>query len=379
MITLVVAFLASLTITLILIRYEHLHTHLTADHDLDGVQKFHARAVPRVGGIGVFLGVLVGLTAKAWFDKDFAIALNLAFLVSTLPAFGAGLLEDLTKKVTVRDRLIATIFSALLGGVLLGGWITRLDLPLLDQLLREPHLVMGSEGFAFYGLFSLLLTSFAVSGVANAFNLIDGYNGLAGIVAVICLLGLAYVAYLIGDRFILLIALSTVGAILGFIVWNYPYGLIFLGDGGAYFIGFVIAELSVLIVVRNPGVSPWFPLLLNFYPIFETLFTIFRRSILGRKSPGTPDAAHLHQLVYRRLVRWAVGSNSIKHKTQRNALTSPYLWVLSSVAVIPALLFWQNSFKLQLCMLFFGLIYVWIYYGLLHLRFPKFIMIRKVK
>ena len=241
MLSLAIAFLTSLLITLLVIRYQHLHGHLTADHDLDGVQKFHATPVPRVGGVGVFLGLLGGLLAKWWGDDPVATP-NLILLACALPAFGAGLVEDLTKRVGVRERLMATALSALLGGYFLGAWITRLDIPGLDSLLHPPSIRLGLDAIALSGIFSIAVTAFAVAGVANAFNIIDGYNGLAGVVAIISLLGLAYVADVVGDRAVLVGALGLVGAIAGFLVWNYPNGLIFLGDGGAYVIGFLVAE-----------------------------------------------------------------------------------------------------------------------------------------
>ena len=362
MIALSVAFLVSLIVTLLVVRYEHLHAHVTADHDLDGVQKFHASPVPRVGGIGVIIGLLCGELAKLFLEPEVA-GFGFLVFVAAIPAFAAGLIEDLTKRVSVSKRLLATALSAAVGGVLLGGWLTRLDIPGIDYLMA-------------FGLVSVLVTCFAVAGVANAFNLIDGYNGLAGMVAVIILMGLAYVASQVGDRAVMITAFASAGAILGFLVWNYPRGLIFLGDGGAYLIGFLVAELSVLLVARNPQVSPWFPLLLSFYPIFETVFTIFRRVFIGKTHPGLPDAAHLHQLIYRRVVRWAIGDDCSKKKTQRNALTSPYLWAMASFAVIPAVLFWNNTSVLQLIALIFATLYVWIYREIYKARFPKWLSIR---
>jgi UDP-N-acetylmuramyl pentapeptide phosphotransferase/UDP-N-acetylglucosamine-1-phosphate transferase len=376
MLALAISFLTSLLITLLVIRYKHLHAHVTADHDLDGVQKFHETPVPRVGGIGVFLGVLGGLLAKAWIDDPVA-APNLILLACALPAFGAGLVEDLTKRVGVRERLMATAFSALLGGYFLGAWLTRLDIPGLDSLLHPPMLHIGWDAITITGFLAIAVTAFAVAGVANAFNIIDGYNGLSGVVAIISLLGLAYVADQVGDRLLLVGALSLVGAIAGFLVWNYPNGLIFLGDGGAYFVGFLVAELSVLMVARNAQVSPWFPLMLSFYPIFETLFTIYRRVIISKRHPGMPDAAHLHQLIYRRVVRWAVGSYFKKHKTHRNALTSPFLWLMSSLAVIPATIFWQSSWLLQLFALLFAATYLLIYRSIQEARFSKWLSIQQ--
>ena len=377
MVALILAFLVSVVVTLLLIRYQNLHKHITGDHDLVGVQKFHSVVVPRVGGLSVFLGSLFGLLAKWFLDRDVSEP-NLILLACALPVFLAGFVEDLTKKVGVRERLLGAIVSAALGGYFLGGGVTHLDLPIIDAFLSVPHVSLGEEGgLKVLGALSFLITCFAVAGVSNAFNLIDGYNGLAGVVAVIILLGLSYVADILGDRVIMVGALTMVGAIVGFLIWNYPNGLIFLGDAGAYLIGFVVAELSVLLVARNPAVSPWFPLLLSFYPIFETLFTIFRRRVVSKKSPGMPDAAHLHQLIYRRLVRWAVGSSMVHDQTLRNALTAPYLWVLSSLAVIPAILFWQNTYLLAAFTLIFAAIYSYIYWRIIRRKFPSWWTIKR--
>ena len=170
---------------------------------------------------------------------------------------------------------------------------------------------------------------------------------------------------------------AGIGSLLGFLLWNYPRGLIFLGDGGAYLIGFWIAELSLLLVLRNPTVSKWFPLLLCFYPIFETLFTIYRRVIVKRINPGIPDAAHLHQIIYKRVVRWAIGSSHGALQLQRHAITAPYLWLLSSLAVIPAVLFWNNHIALKLFTILFAITYVWLYWSIVKFRTPKWLIVQK--
>ncbi len=120
MIALSVAFLVSLIVTLLVVRYEHLHAHVTADHDLDGVQKFHSRPVPRVGGIGVMIGLLCGEVAEFSLEPEVA-GFGFLVIVAAIPAFAAGLIEDLTKRVSVSKRLLATAFSAAVGGVVLGG------------------------------------------------------------------------------------------------------------------------------------------------------------------------------------------------------------------------------------------------------------------
>ena len=362
MLTLFVSFIASLIVTLLVIRYDHLHGHLSADHDMDGVQKFHAVAVPRIGGVGVLAGALAASLVGIFVQAEVG-QFGLLVLLCGSVAFTAGIIEDFTKKVGIKERLLATAISGLCGGVLLGGWLTRLDVPGLDYLVAIP-------------VVSVLVTCIAISGVANAYNIIDGYNGLAGVVSIIVLLGLDYVARQVGDTQISMISLAMVGAIGGFLVWNFPRGLIFLGDGGAYLIGFMIAELSILLVVRNPAVSPWFPLLLSFYPIFETIFSMYRKRVKRGMSPGMPDGLHLHMLIYKRVVRWAVGTECVKQKTMRNAFTSPYLWLLSCFAVVPSVFFWNSTTMLIVFAMLFVVGYVYVYRKIVRAKVPVWATLR---
>jgi UDP-N-acetylmuramyl pentapeptide phosphotransferase/UDP-N-acetylglucosamine-1-phosphate transferase len=146
------------------------------------------------------------------------------------------------------------------------------------------------------------LTVLAVAGIANAINIIDGFNGLASVVTICMLISLDYVALQVNDMFVLVAALIVAGAAAGFLVWNYPGGWIFLDDGGAYFLGFMLGELSILLVMRNHQVSTWYAALLLIYPVFKTLFSVYRRLFVRGKSPGMPDGIHLHSLIFRRLV-----------------------------------------------------------------------------
>lgn len=362
MFALVIAFALSLIATLLVVRYSHLHERMTADDDLDGVQKFHASPVPRVGGLGLVLGLL-GAFGFRYFQNHGVGGFGLLLLVSAIPAFGFGFMEDVTKRVGVKVRLLATAASAALTGYLLGAWLNSLQIFGIDDLM------------AAYPWVAIVVTCFAVAGVANAFNIIDGYNGLSGMVGVIILGGITYVAFKLNDAEIMIAALAMMGAILGFLVFNYPRGLIFLGDGGAYLIGFWVAELSVLLTARHPEVSKWFPLLLCAYPIFETLFTIYRRMVIHRTHPGMPDAAHLHQMIYKRVVRWAVGSNESVDMVIRNSLTAPYLWVLTAMAVIPAVLFWNNAWVLRGFALLFAVSYVLLYRRLVQFKAPKWMRV----
>ena len=187
----------------------------------------------------------------------------------------------------------------------------------------------------------------------------------------------AYVAFQAQDPAIGLCALAGVGAVLGFFIWNFPAGLIFLGDGGAYFLGFYVAELSILLLRRNDEVSPLFPLLMCIYPIFETVFSMYRRKFVRGRPVGMPDGVHLHSLVYRRLMRWAVRNTSAKVLTRRNSATAPYLWLLCMFSVAPAVVFWDNSFALAIFVVLFAAIYVFVYSRIVRFKVPGWLIVRR--
>jgi len=357
MIALLAAFATSLFVTLLVVHLTKTRGGRMLDADVSGPQKFHARPVARVGGIGIFVGLIIGLV-----PLGFAVpqsGLVAAYLLACgLPAFIGGLVEDLTKSVRPLHRLVATAVSALLAAWLLDAMITRTDLPGLDWL------VSGAAG-------AMAITVFAVAGIANSINIIDGFNGLASMCVVIMLAALAYVAFQVGDTFVGTFALAGIGAVLGFFLWNYPAGMIFLGDGGAYFLGFLVAELSILLLVRNPSVSPLFPLLVCIYPVFETLFSIYRRRVIRAVPPSMPDGIHLHSLIYRRMMRWAVGDQSARALTRRNSMTSPFLWLLCMLSVVPAVLFWDSSAWNALFLCLFGLVYLALYWRIVRFKAPR--------
>lgn len=357
----IIAFFASLTTTLFIVRSAPRHAHLSGDTDQTAPQKFHARVVPRVGGIGIALGLAAALLG-AWLASTPIDRSNLLGLgLSASIAFGAGLIEDFTKRVTPRQRLLAVVLAASVALWLVGTEVVRTDVVFLDALLT-------------IGGASIALTLLGVAGLANSINIIDGFNGLASMCVAIMLGAIAYVAHLVGDTLVLTCALAGLGAVLGFFVWNYPFGLVFLGDGGAYFLGFWVAQLGILLVQRNEEVSPMFPLLLCAYPMFETLFTMYRRKVVRGRPVGQPDATHLHSLVYRRLMRWAVGRHDAVNLLRRNSMTSPYLWLVCSSSAGPALLYWDNTSVLGIFLLGFCLLYLALYRAIVRFRTPRLLV-----
>lgn len=360
---LILSFLVSFGVTIIVVRMGDTLFSSGADHQLDGPQKFHARPVPRIGGVSVFIAMVVGVAWIGMREDRQSASLAGLLLLSALPTLMAGLWEDLTKRVSPRRRLAATAASAGLAVWLTGEWITRTHIPGIDTIIALP-------------VAAVALTLLVITGVANAVNIIDGFNGLASMCAMLMFAAIAYVAFQCSDWVVFSVAIAMLGAIFGFFVLNFPAGLIFLGDGGAYFIGFILATLGILLVERNEAVSPIFPLLLCGYPVFETLFSIYRKKVVRGTSPGQPDAVHLHMLIYRRIMRRAIGDHhpADRRKTMRNSMTSPYLWLLCLTTVIPSVLWWESSAVLALCLLGFMALYVGLYWSIVRFRTPKWLL-----
>ncbi len=319
----------------------------------DKPQRFHLDAVPRIGGLGITLGAFAGWLAMPeshiW-----------PWLALSLPAVWGGVLEDLTQRLLVKYRFLLTLMSAVLACYFLKLSVPNFGVDAFNAvLLQWPWLGIG-------------VAVLAICGLPHAFNLIDGYNGLAGTVACLVCLSIAYVALQVGDRELAGIVLCLAGATIGFLCWNYPKGWLFAGDGGAYLWGVVIAVAAVLLVQRHKQVSPWFPMLLLIYPVWETIFSIYRKLAKGL-SPGVADALHFHQLIYRRLVRTVFHDDASRQMLMRNNRTSPWLWGFTLLTVVPAVLFWRNTWVLMGFCVLFVVSYVAAYLMLIRFKVPQWL------
>lgn len=330
----------------------------------DMPQRFHKGHVPRLGGAGILIGTGAAWLAAAIGSDVFNIPWPLKTAVLAIagiaPAVLGGIVEDVTQRVSVRYRLGLTIGSALLLCWLLDLGLTRVDIGFIDaRLVAWPWAAM-------------LFAALAIGGLPHAFNIIDGYNGLAGTVAVLVCLAISHVALQVGDRQLAAMVICLVGATMGFLIWNYPRGKIFAGDGGAYVWGMVIAVACVTLVQRHPVVSPWFPMLLLIYPVWETVFSIYRKVARGQ-SPGDADALHFHQLIFRRIVRVAFADDEARQLLARNNRTSPYLWIFAALTVVPAVLFWNNTPVLMAFCALFVATYVAAYLMIVRFKVPRWL------
>jgi hypothetical protein len=113
--------------------------------------------------------------------------------------------------------------------------------------------------------------------------------------------------------------------------------------------------------------------------VFETLFSIYRRRFIRAVPPSMPDGIHLHSLIYRRVMRWAVGSHGAKALTRRNSMTSPYLWLLCMFSVVPAVLFWSNSAVLAGFLTLFGVSYVGLYWRIVRFKSPQWLRLHTLR
>jgi UDP-N-acetylmuramyl pentapeptide phosphotransferase/UDP-N-acetylglucosamine-1-phosphate transferase len=270
------------------------HGRYSLDCDTRGIQKVHTATVPRTGGMAVF-GAVMAVGAYGTFsrppipDGEGMRTAMLQLMIASLPAFVSGSMEDLTKAVSPKARFYSILSSACIAAWMFGP-LPRLDIWGLDAALGWIPV-------------SIIITVLAVAGVTNSINIIDGFNGVAGITVAIILAGMGYLAWNAGDLLVMHLAVAGIGAACGFLLLNYPTGRLFLGDGGAYFLGFWIAEIAVLTVLRNPQINTWQVLAIYAYPVIEVLFSIYRRKILYNALAGAPDRLHLHSLFYRRFAK----------------------------------------------------------------------------
>jgi UDP-N-acetylmuramyl pentapeptide phosphotransferase/UDP-N-acetylglucosamine-1-phosphate transferase len=338
-----VALFTSFFFSLIIIKTIKSHQIFTLDSP-DGVQKIHVAPTPRIGGLAVFFAVIC-----AYFSEQSERILILGpIILAGLSAFIFGLIEDITKKVSISIRFFATTLSGVIGWSITGISLTHIGVPFLAPLFDQIF-------------FSVIFTTLAVGGLANAINIIDGLNGLASSMMIIALVCISAIANSVGDMNLAIASLTVGAAIFGFFIVNWPWGKIFMGDGGSYFGGFALAWSCVLLVERNPLVSPFTGLLLCVYPFTETVFSIIRRS-LKTKEFTKPDALHLHSLIYMRYF-------ATKHmRVGENSITGILIGTLSIPPAVCAYCFSQNNLLCFLSVIFFISAYLAVYSRVVRFR-----------
>ncbi|MWV54945.1 glycosyl transferase [Chlorobium phaeovibrioides] len=315
------------------------HGELTLDA-CHGVQKNHTTPTSRIGGIAIALGLLV---AYLCLSGSVASLFGL-MLLGGIPAFTMGLAEDLTKRVGVTARLLATIVSGFVAWYLTGYHLTHISVWGIDQMML-------------FVPFAVAFTAFAVGGIANSINIIDGFNGLAGGILAICFGAMGFIAYQVGDMELTAIALVILIVLAGFLAVNFPLGKIFMGDGGAYLLGYLLAWMAVMLPMRNPAVSVWAPLVICAYPFNETIYSMLRR-FLSNSNAGQPDSEHMHSLIKLKIIRRFFQSLP---QPLRNGLVSPFCWIFSAGVTGVAIWLYEDTGLLMLAWAISFILYTIIY------------------
>ena len=320
-------------------------------------QAIHSHPVSRIGGLGIFTGLVFSVFIGKLGSGISSIEWLLPLLLT--PLFLTGLFEDISEKVRARTRLILIVFNCAIAIYFLGMTIIKVDIPGIDHLLAIP-------------LIAFVFTVFGISGLTNAYNIIDGVNGLASMTAIMALAAISYISYLQEDISIVFLSVSIIASSLAFFALNYPRGLIFLGDGGAYLFGFVIGMLSIYTSHAYPEISPWFFVAINIYPITETFFTVGRRILYQKRSLLLSDRLHLHSLLYRRVLHKPKFDQEAE-RIVANSKAAPYLWLLNLIALVPALIWWNSTPIMVITCLIYIACYLWHYSRLVRFRSPPWL------
>lgn len=247
--------------------------------DIPNQRKVHSKPIPRLGGLGIFLGFLLGYMLFG----EHTIIMN-SVLIGSFIIILTGIIDDI-KPIDAKYKFIAQIIACII--VIFYGGV----------LLKE----IGIFGLHInFGIFSYPITLFFMLGCINCINLIDGLDGLAGGISSIFFLTISIIAWFRGiSNLALIISLVMLGSTLGFLIHNFHPAKIFMGDTGSMFLGFIISVITLLGFKTALASSIIIPLCALTIPIFDTLCAIIRRKLKG-ESISTPDKKHFHHQLLRR-------------------------------------------------------------------------------
>lgn len=282
LLSLATAFLATMTLMPVIIKLFRSIDLL----DIPDKRKIHSVSTPSLGGIAIFLGIIFSLILSSSFAD---LATQKFFLGATFLIFLLGVRDDLSS-LQAKHKLVIQVFAAILV-VYVGGW-----------KISGLNGLFGIDSFP-YGL-NEVFTLFVIVVMTNAFNLIDGIDGLAGSIALLITLFFGWYFLSIGEVLNATIAISTAGGVLGFLLFNWYPSKVFMGDTGSMTLGFMISVLLVQFLAVPEVVSAGLGIVspvsvciaLLILPVYDTLRVFFIRFYLG-KSPLAPDRNHIHHVL----------------------------------------------------------------------------------
>ena len=246
----------------------------------------HSGVIPRIGGLGIVMGF--ALTYLLCFiyldDQDNKSLIHYGVFVGAAASFLLGFIDDFNP-LGAKVKLLAQIIIGVMA-YQFGLSIDRIAIPFTDVVLQ-------------FGFFSMWLTVIWIVAIMNLINLIDGLDGLAGGIGLLLMGLLAFLAYESGLAISFVLALGMVGAILGFLFHNFPPAKVYMGDSGAYLIGYVIAALSLVNAEKGTILAALIaPVMALALPITDVAFAVLRRGINGLPI-FRPDQGHIHHRLRR--------------------------------------------------------------------------------
>lgn len=308
------------------------------------IQNIHTGNISRLGGLGIIIPTILIIL---YFGKyDLLILINFS-LISLLPA----LLEDLNISIKPKYRFILTLFSSLL--------IVSFIKPLpFFEFFKE-------ENFFNSMIFQIIFYTFGLTALVNGQNFIDGTNGLSAFSALGSISCILFIGLILNDQFLIFFSFCLICLIIIFLIFNFPYGKIFLGDCGSYFLGYIIGIYLILIYGENPQIPTFSAALIIFYPIYEVIFSYIRK-ILSGISPFKADNYHLHTIIFLFL-------NLRKDNAPSN--NSKVTIIMSIIWIMPLLVFYFAYQKASNSI--FLLIFIFLFYNYYYLYF--YLKIKKFK
>lgn len=253
--------------------------------EYDSVQKTHEIETPRIGGILILLTIIFYVITD-FNHQNNSLKIFFYNLLPSLFCFGFfSAKEDIFHNVKPTQRLFSLVVATLLFFYINDFELPFVDIPLIGNLINNPFILIP--------VFTL-----GVVAVSNGTNMIDGVNGLAIVVSITILFSLSFLAITFDDYFILNISIFLISLMIILLSINYPFGFLFLGDFGAYFVGFICSLLTIIFFGRNPGISNYVAILILCYPLTEVIFSFFRKFFSNNVHPFYPDRKHIHLLIF---------------------------------------------------------------------------------
>ena len=307
------------------------------DHHVTKKRAAHKTATPRLGGLAIIIAIFAGLFMLE-------ISVKWYLLIAITPIFMAGIMEDLNYPIHPYMRLCLGAISAGICVYFTGIWLREINVPYFDMLLQYP-------------VFGVAFTVFAILILINSINMIDGINGLASGKTLIMSAAIVGLSNHFAEPGIVILNMLIFSSVLGFFMLNYPTGRLFMGDAGAYALGFLIAISLIALKSRHPELSGWAVLLIVFWPAMDMVHSVFRR-FYKNTDATRPDMMHFHHVLMRRIEIYSKGRIP---RLWSNPIATAIILPMATIPVFTGLAFHTSSKICAIAVIFFLVLYSLIY------------------